>query len=161
MAAFHRLFDFDHQTVSSVFASLQTENIRIACNLERAGHVNSPGGYLRDLTAKARRGSAVFEAPRLSLSLALSLSLSLSRARSSRRSVTVRSSPQSLLKLEPVARSLHCWRNSPAIIGYAQPSCWYVVFCPSCSMPICAAVIASAVLQPTRRSCGVYQKNAS
>jgi len=30
--------------------------VAIACILERAGHVNSPGGYLRDLTAKARRG---------------------------------------------------------------------------------------------------------
>ena len=28
----------------------------IACILERAGHINSPGGYLRDLTAKAERG---------------------------------------------------------------------------------------------------------
>ncbi|KKA10837.1 replication initiation protein RepC [Sinorhizobium meliloti] len=28
----------------------------IACILERAGHVNSPGGYLRNLTAKARQG---------------------------------------------------------------------------------------------------------
>ncbi|MEI2300530.1 plasmid replication protein RepC [Ensifer sp. MJa1] len=28
----------------------------IACILERAGHINSAGGYLRDLTAKARRG---------------------------------------------------------------------------------------------------------
>lgn len=30
--------------------------IAIACILERAGHINSAGGYLRDLTAKARRG---------------------------------------------------------------------------------------------------------
>ncbi len=30
--------------------------IAIACIYERAGHINSPGGYLRDLTAKARRG---------------------------------------------------------------------------------------------------------
>ncbi|MBY5494479.1 replication initiation protein RepC [Rhizobium leguminosarum bv. viciae] len=28
----------------------------IACILERAGHINSPGGYLRDLTRKAARG---------------------------------------------------------------------------------------------------------
>lgn len=28
----------------------------VACILERAGHINSPGGYLRDLTARARRG---------------------------------------------------------------------------------------------------------
>lgn len=30
--------------------------IAIACIHERAGHINSSGGYLRDLTAKARRG---------------------------------------------------------------------------------------------------------
>jgi replication initiation protein RepC len=30
--------------------------IAIACIHERAGHINSAGGYLRDLTAKARRG---------------------------------------------------------------------------------------------------------
>lgn len=30
--------------------------IAIACIYERAGHINSAGGYLRDLTAKARRG---------------------------------------------------------------------------------------------------------
>lgn len=30
--------------------------IAVACILERAGHINSAGGYLRDLTAKARRG---------------------------------------------------------------------------------------------------------
>ncbi len=30
--------------------------IAIACILERANHINSAGGYLRDLTAKARRG---------------------------------------------------------------------------------------------------------
>ncbi|ASY71511.1 hypothetical protein ABIA24_005734 [Sinorhizobium fredii] len=28
----------------------------IACILERQGHINSAGGYLRDLTSKARRG---------------------------------------------------------------------------------------------------------
>ena len=28
----------------------------IACILERGGHINSPGGYLRDLTRKAARG---------------------------------------------------------------------------------------------------------
>lgn len=28
----------------------------LACILERAGHINSAGGYLRDLTARARRG---------------------------------------------------------------------------------------------------------
>ncbi|WP_431324826.1 plasmid replication protein RepC [Rhizobium sp. YTU87027] len=28
----------------------------VACILERGGHINSPGGYLRDLTARARRG---------------------------------------------------------------------------------------------------------
>ncbi|AEH82661.1 hypothetical protein SM11_pC1588 (plasmid) [Sinorhizobium meliloti SM11] len=61
-AAFHGLFDFDHQAVSSVFAPLQIENIRIACNLKRAGHVNSRG-YLRDLTAepcRQNRGSTYF-----------------------------------------------------------------------------------------------------
>ncbi|WP_342344145.1 plasmid replication protein RepC [Ciceribacter thiooxidans] len=30
--------------------------IVMACILERAGHINTAGGYLRDLTAKARRG---------------------------------------------------------------------------------------------------------
>lgn len=30
--------------------------IAIACIYERAGHINSAGGYLRDLTSKARRG---------------------------------------------------------------------------------------------------------
>ncbi|MCF6371239.1 plasmid replication protein RepC [Rhizobium halophilum] len=30
--------------------------VTIACILERAGHINSPGGYLRDLTLKAQRG---------------------------------------------------------------------------------------------------------
>jgi replication initiation protein RepC len=30
--------------------------VAVACILERAGHINSAGGYLRDLTAKARRG---------------------------------------------------------------------------------------------------------
>lgn len=30
--------------------------VAIACILERAGHINSPGGYLRDLTRKAERG---------------------------------------------------------------------------------------------------------
>jgi replication initiation protein RepC len=30
--------------------------IAVACILERGGHINSAGGYLRDLTAKARRG---------------------------------------------------------------------------------------------------------
>ena len=30
--------------------------VAIACILERAGHINSPGGYLRDLTTKAERG---------------------------------------------------------------------------------------------------------
>ncbi|MBO3761611.1 plasmid replication protein RepC [Ciceribacter sp. L1K22] len=30
--------------------------IAVACMLERAGHINSPGGYLRDLTRKAERG---------------------------------------------------------------------------------------------------------
>ena len=30
--------------------------VTLACILERAGHINSPGGYLRDLTTKARRG---------------------------------------------------------------------------------------------------------
>ncbi|WP_027998891.1 plasmid replication protein RepC [Sinorhizobium arboris] len=30
--------------------------VAIACILERAGHINSAGGYLRDLTAKARQG---------------------------------------------------------------------------------------------------------
>lgn len=30
--------------------------VAIACILERAGHINSPGGYLRDLSRKAQRG---------------------------------------------------------------------------------------------------------
>lgn len=30
--------------------------VTIACILEKGGHINSPGGYLRDLTNKARRG---------------------------------------------------------------------------------------------------------
>lgn len=30
--------------------------VAIACILERAGHINSAGGYLRDLTARAQRG---------------------------------------------------------------------------------------------------------
>ncbi|MBY5370069.1 plasmid replication protein RepC [Rhizobium leguminosarum] len=30
--------------------------VAMACILERAGHINSAGGYLRDLTAKARQG---------------------------------------------------------------------------------------------------------
>ena len=30
--------------------------VTIACILERGGHINSPGGYLRDLTSKAKRG---------------------------------------------------------------------------------------------------------
>lgn len=30
--------------------------VAVACILERAGHINSPGGYLRDLTRKAERG---------------------------------------------------------------------------------------------------------
>ncbi|KSV65376.1 replication initiation protein [Sinorhizobium sp. GL2] len=30
--------------------------VMMACILERAGHINSAGGYLRDLTARARRG---------------------------------------------------------------------------------------------------------
>lgn len=30
--------------------------VAMACMLERAGHINSVGGYLRDLTSKARRG---------------------------------------------------------------------------------------------------------
>ncbi|MEI3856034.1 MULTISPECIES: plasmid replication protein RepC [unclassified Ensifer] len=30
--------------------------VAMACLLERAGHINSAGGYLRDLTSKARRG---------------------------------------------------------------------------------------------------------
>ena len=30
--------------------------VTVACILERAGHINSAGGYLRDLTARARRG---------------------------------------------------------------------------------------------------------
>ncbi|WP_438754963.1 plasmid replication protein RepC [Pararhizobium sp. O133] len=38
--------------------ALGAENaaVAIACILERAGHINSAGGYLRDLTARARRG---------------------------------------------------------------------------------------------------------
>ena len=30
--------------------------IAVACIYERAGQINSAGGYLRDLTAKSRRG---------------------------------------------------------------------------------------------------------
>jgi len=30
--------------------------ITLACMLERAGHIQSPGGYLRDLTRRAARG---------------------------------------------------------------------------------------------------------
>ncbi|MBW8300900.1 MAG: hypothetical protein K0M60_14960, partial [Hydrogenophaga sp.] len=30
--------------------------VAVACILERAGHINSAGGYLRDLTRKAERG---------------------------------------------------------------------------------------------------------
>ncbi|MCF3640288.1 replication initiation protein RepC [Rhizobium sp. TRM95111] len=30
--------------------------VAVACILERAGHINSPGGYLRDLTRRAARG---------------------------------------------------------------------------------------------------------
>lgn len=30
--------------------------VAMAWILERAGHINSPGGYLRDLTRKAERG---------------------------------------------------------------------------------------------------------
>jgi replication initiation protein RepC len=28
----------------------------IACILERGGHINSPGGYLRDLTRRTEKG---------------------------------------------------------------------------------------------------------
>jgi replication initiation protein RepC len=34
----------------------QNAAVAVACILARGGHINSPGGYLRDLTAKARRG---------------------------------------------------------------------------------------------------------
>ena len=30
--------------------------ITLACMLERSGHIQSAGGYLRDLTSKTRRG---------------------------------------------------------------------------------------------------------
>jgi replication initiation protein RepC len=30
--------------------------VAMACILERAGHINAPGGYLRDLTRRAKRG---------------------------------------------------------------------------------------------------------
>jgi replication initiation protein RepC len=30
--------------------------IAVACIYERSSHINSPGGYLRDLTTKAKRG---------------------------------------------------------------------------------------------------------
>lgn len=33
----------------------------MACILERAGHINSAGGYLRNLTDKARRGEFSLE----------------------------------------------------------------------------------------------------
>ncbi|RMC65169.1 plasmid replication protein RepC [Sinorhizobium meliloti] len=35
---------------------LQNASAIMACILERAGHINSPGGYLRDLTSRAKRG---------------------------------------------------------------------------------------------------------
>ncbi|WKL24171.1 plasmid replication protein RepC (plasmid) [Sinorhizobium meliloti] len=34
----------------------ENAGVAVACILERAGHINSAGGYLRDLTAKARQG---------------------------------------------------------------------------------------------------------
>lgn len=34
----------------------ENAGVAVACILERAGHINSPGGYLRDLTRKAARG---------------------------------------------------------------------------------------------------------
>ncbi|OAP35154.1 replication initiation protein RepC [Sinorhizobium glycinis] len=34
----------------------QNAAVAVACILERAGHIHNAGGYLRDLTAKARRG---------------------------------------------------------------------------------------------------------
>jgi len=41
--------------------------IAIACILERAGHINSPGGYLRDLTRKAQRGEFSLGPPLMAL----------------------------------------------------------------------------------------------
>jgi len=34
----------------------QNAAVAVACILERAGHINNAGGYLRDLTRKAARG---------------------------------------------------------------------------------------------------------
>jgi len=46
------------ETYQAACESLGRENtaVVIACMLERATHINSPGGYLRDLTRKAARG---------------------------------------------------------------------------------------------------------
>ncbi|MFB9910524.1 plasmid replication protein RepC [Rhizobium paknamense] len=41
--------------------------ITIACMLERAGHIHSPGGYLRGLTAKARKGEFSVGPPLMAL----------------------------------------------------------------------------------------------
>lgn len=53
-------------------AILGAENAAVvmACILERAGHINSPGGYLRDLTRKAERGE--FSLGRMLMALARS-----------------------------------------------------------------------------------------
>jgi len=46
------------ETYQVACESLGRENaaVVIACMLERATHINSPGGYLRDLTRKGARG---------------------------------------------------------------------------------------------------------
>lgn len=46
------------ETYQAACESLGRENaaVTIACMLERATHINSPGGYLRDLTRKGARG---------------------------------------------------------------------------------------------------------
>lgn len=46
------------ETYQAACESLGRENaaVVIACMLERANHINSPGGYLRDLTRKGARG---------------------------------------------------------------------------------------------------------
>jgi replication initiation protein RepC len=46
------------ETYQAACESLGRENaaVVVACMLERATHINSPGGYLRDLTRKGARG---------------------------------------------------------------------------------------------------------
>ena len=44
-----------YQSASETMGS-ENAATAIACILERGGHINSPGGYLRDLTRKAEKG---------------------------------------------------------------------------------------------------------